>query len=315
MPHGHVGRIVKALVANARATGWQGWVRDSIVIASRETLPIEDLLSEATGERELLFSLSPGTPGTFQKLTVQVMRSDGSILGYMKMPMTASADERLRHEAAVVRDLDSYEELRPHIPRLIFAGSLQGRYVIFQSALQGSRGPLCYDSLHENFLKRLHSGQYEAGLGNALLKKQPSNGTGWCVEWEQSGNSSDERPSELRRVNSTAGKSLAGLRMAISRLGICASIMRPSTIRLGISFLSHALVVGPVSFYDPDGMPSQNPARSRIGSGRTQGKPELIFAIPPEHSAAVLGGSGEGPVIRYREEQLLRFMSTNDHAS
>src|ERR1700719_4325068 len=95
MPHGPVSRIVKMLIVKARATGWHGWVRDTVVVASRLALPVEALLSAVTEEKKFVLSLSPGTPGAFQKLTVQVMRTDGSILGYLKLPMTDAASKRL----------------------------------------------------------------------------------------------------------------------------------------------------------------------------------------------------------------------------
>ena len=171
MPYGNAARILKALVVQARATGWQGWVRDSLVIASREALPIETLLTNLTGEKELFLSLSPGTPGAAQKLTVQVMRPEGSILGYVKMPMTEAAGDRLRHEAAIVRDLHSYPELRSHIPRLLFAGLLQGRYVVFQSALEGNMGPRRFTPLHETFLERLHRCRFEQRPGERIVEE------------------------------------------------------------------------------------------------------------------------------------------------
>lgn len=171
MPRRYLGRMVKALISRARAAGWEDWVRDSIVIVSRTALPIETLLSAATGEREIALSLAPGTPGAFQKLTVQVMRPDGSILGYMKLPMTEVAGERLRHEATIVRDLCAYPELRPHIPRVIFAGPLQGRYVVFQSALDGEAAPQHYAHLHERFLDKLHGCRPERRSGLHVVEE------------------------------------------------------------------------------------------------------------------------------------------------
>ena len=192
MPQGLLGRIVKSLVAQALTLGWSGWVRDTVVIASRVALPVEKLLSETTGERELVLSLSPGTPGTFQKLTIQVMRLDGTILGYMKMPMTEAAGQRLRHEATIVRDLYLYPELRPHIPRLIFAGLLEDRYVLFQSALDGKPGPLRYTPVHEQFLDRLHGCRSERRAGLHIVEE-----TG--LKWERIAGRMGQKWQELGR--------------------------------------------------------------------------------------------------------------------
>ena len=182
MPHGHVGRLVKALIVQARATGWQGWVRDTAMIASTKPLPIEKLLCEVTGEKQIFLSLSPGTPGAYQKLTVQAMRHDGSILGYLKLPMTMAADARLRNEAAVVEELFTYPELRAHIPRLLFAGSLQGRYAVLQSPLEGKEGPRKYDPLHELFLERLHRCRFELRSGSHLVDETAAKWNGQATK-------------------------------------------------------------------------------------------------------------------------------------
>jgi hypothetical protein len=316
MPHGHVGRIVKALVVHARATGWQGWVRDSIVIASRETLPIEDLLSKVTGERELLLSLSPGTPGTFQKLTVQVMRSDGSILGYLKMPMTASADERLRNEAAVVRDLDSYAELRPHIPRLIFAGSLQGRYVVFQSALQGSRGPLCYASLHEKFLRRLHSCRSERRPGQRIIEET-------AHEWHHVASRMGATWQELGR------KALGVAERELDRreivCGIAHGDFAPWNMRIDDGTLrlfdwESASYHTPL-LWDQFHFMTQTECLLKVRYGRESAvdvrkENRSLYLLYLLNTAGRYWEEGaKDPVIRYREEQLLRFMSINDQTS
>ena len=136
-PYSRATRLMKALIVRIRATGWEGWVRHSILVASRTPLPIEKLASEVTGEKHLTFAFSLGTPGSVQKLTVQVMRADGAILGYLKLPLKSGAEQRLRHEAEVLQKLHKFPKLRPHIPRLLFAGSWDGRFVVFQSAIEG----------------------------------------------------------------------------------------------------------------------------------------------------------------------------------
>jgi hypothetical protein len=313
MPHGHVGRIVKALVVHARATGWQGWARDSIVIGSRETLPIENLLTQATGEKELLLSLSPGTPGTFQKLTVQVMRSDGSILGYMKMPMTASADERLRHEATVVRDLDSYEELRPHIPRLIFAGPLQGRYVVFQSALEGTGGPLRYASPHEKFLKRLHSCRFERRPGQRVVEETARKWNRVALrmgtKWQGLG----------RKALGVAERELDGREVVC---GIAHGDFAPWNMRIEDGTLrlfdwESATYHAPL-LWDQFHFMTQTECLLKIRHDR-----ESVADVRKENRSSYLlyllntvgqywEEAAQDAVIRYREEQLLRFASLDE---
>src|SRR5271156_1054698 len=316
MPHGHVGRIVKALVVHARATGWQGWVRDSVVVASRQSLPIEDLLTEATGEAELVLSLSPGTPGTFQKLTVQVMRSNGSILGYLKMPMTESADERLRHEAAVVRDLDSYQELRPHIPRLIFAGLLQGRYVILQSPLEGKGGPLRYASLHERFLERLHSCRSERRPGLRIVeetgRKWNRVAVGMGTKWQELG----------RKALGVAARELGGKEVVC---GIAHGDFAPWNMRIDDGNLrlfdwESASYHAPL-LWDQFHFMTQTECllkvrheRGKLADGRKKNR-SLYLLYLLDTLARYWTESAQDAVIRYREEQLMRYISIDDQAA
>jgi hypothetical protein len=161
---------MKAITVKLRKTAWQGWVGDSVLVASRTALPIESLVSDITGESELIFSLSLGTPGTFQKLTVQVMKSDGSILGYMKMPLTDGARQRLRHEGTFLRKLSGFPKLQAHIPRLLFAGSWRGNDIVFQSALEGETGPVSFTQLHEDFLQKLQSCQPSISPAETVIR-------------------------------------------------------------------------------------------------------------------------------------------------
>jgi len=170
-PYSRATRLMKALIVRIRATGWEGWVRHSILVASRTPLPIEKLASEVTGEKHLTFAFSLGTPGSVQKLTVQVMRADGAILGYLKLPLKSGAEQRLRHEAEVLQKLHKFPKLRPHIPRLLFAGSWDGRFVVFQSAIEGEAGPVRMTQDHETFLEVLRNCEPAMATGRRLVQR------------------------------------------------------------------------------------------------------------------------------------------------
>ena len=170
-PYSRATRLMKALVVRVRATGWEGWVRHSVLMAARTPLPIEILAMEVSGERHLTFAVSVGTPGPVQKLTVQVMRTDGKILGYLKMPLKSGAEQRLRHEADTMEKLQRFAKLRAHIPRLLFAGSWEGRFVVFQSAIEGEAGPVHMTERHEEFLKILQDCEPAMVPGRRLVQK------------------------------------------------------------------------------------------------------------------------------------------------
>jgi hypothetical protein len=155
-PYSPLTRLLKALVVGARATGWNVWARRNVLVAARAPLALEKLAIEVTGEKHVTFAFSIGTPTSVQKLTVQLMDSAGAILGYMKMPLKSSAEPRLRHEADVLQKLHSFPQLRAHIPNVLFAGDSDGRYVLFQSAINGKAGPVRWTHHHEEFLNTLH---------------------------------------------------------------------------------------------------------------------------------------------------------------
>jgi hypothetical protein len=316
MPHGHVGRIVKALIVQARATGWYGWMHDTVVIASRAALPIETVLRGATGEREFALSLSPGTPGVFQKLTVQVMRPDGSILGYMKLPMTEAADERLRHEATMVRNLYSYSELRPHIPRLIFAGLLEGRYVVFQSALDGKAVPPRYAPLHESFLERLHSCRSERRPGLQLVEET---GQKWNRIEGRMGRKWQELGREALRI---AARELDGREVSY---GIAHGDFAPWNMRMDDGDLRlfdwESASWNTPLLWDKFHFMTQTECLLKTRHGREsatdgRGKNRSLYLLYLLNSAGQYWEEGaQDVVIRYREEQLLRFMSMDGRAA
>ncbi len=178
-PFSLVARLAKAAVLQMNAIGWQGWARDRVLVASGKPLPIENLVSRITGEKHLTFSLSLGSPGVFQKLTVQVMRNDGEILGYLKMSLTEAARDRLHHEAKTLQKLSAFPQLRRRIPGLLYAGNWNETYVLFQTPLAGKAGPVCFTKLHTEFLGALHSCKPAVLPGKVLVEEV-------ARKWEES---------------------------------------------------------------------------------------------------------------------------------
>jgi hypothetical protein len=186
-PYSPLTRLLKALVVGARATGWNGWARSNVLVAARAPLALEKLATEVTGEKNVTFAFSVGTPSSVQKLTVQLMDPQGAILGYMKMPLKLAAEPRLRHEAEALQKLRTFPQLRPHIPTVLFAGDWAGRYVLFQSAITGKGGPTRWTHHHDEFLNTLHGCAPTMLPGRKLIQRitqrwnqiAPRLGTNW----------------------------------------------------------------------------------------------------------------------------------------
>jgi len=122
-PYTPLARLLKGVTLACLRAGWRGRRRNRIRVTAPGPLPLDRLVTEVTGERRPLFALALGTGGRFRKLTAQVMRPDGEILGYIKFPLSAVAGRRIRHEAAMLEALGRHAALRPHLPRVLHSPS------------------------------------------------------------------------------------------------------------------------------------------------------------------------------------------------
>jgi hypothetical protein len=174
MPFSTKARIWKHLIVRLMAAGMLGWLR-GLVIASKEQLPLERLVTEITREKRATLACSLGIAGPFKKMTVQVMSPTGQTLGYIKVPLGDKAHNRLRHEAAMLEKLQRFPALRPHLPHPLYAGFWDGSYVLFQSPLTGDPGPTRFTQLHENFLQTLQSCHRVCHSGRSLIQSVADN--------------------------------------------------------------------------------------------------------------------------------------------
>lgn len=149
-PYAFGARLRKSLLAQIVKTGWSGWAMHSLNVG--EPLGLKALVTNVTGERNLAFAMALGNPGKYRKLTIQVMRSGGKTLGYIKLGMTKPASDRVHEEGKI---LEGFAALRPHIPRVIYDGEWQNSYMLFQSPLEGRAGPADLSAVHVEFLQKL----------------------------------------------------------------------------------------------------------------------------------------------------------------
>jgi hypothetical protein len=201
LPHRWAPRMLKNAVISMAKLGCVGWLRSRVLLASKGPFRLELLVHAVTGEQHPIFALSFGRQAAVRKLTVQVMRppaangisrwrrqTEHDILGYIKLPLTELANERVRHEAATLERLWNFPPLRKHIPRLLYAGKWEDTYVLFQSPLEGHIGPISLVGMHKEFLHALWSVQRVEKPGKRLIQKvaakwekaAPLLGGGWA---------------------------------------------------------------------------------------------------------------------------------------
>lgn len=154
-PHKSMARLLKKTLIGVTQRGWTNWFGPEILVATKGRSALEGLVDAVAAEPTPVFALSVGRQAAVRKLTVQVMRQNGDILGYIKLPLTEAATERVRNEASVLERLGTFPSLRPHIPRLLYAGNCNGTYVLFQGALQGTRGPTTLSAMHRSLLAKM----------------------------------------------------------------------------------------------------------------------------------------------------------------
>lgn len=171
LPQKWVPRALKNVLVRMIRMGWDGWSRSEILIASRGPLPLELLTTAITHEDNPTFALSFGRRLAVRKLSVQVMRADGEILGYMKLLLVEAATGRVRNEAMALKQLWNFPTLRPHIPQLMHAGAWNGSYILFQSALPGELGPASFTEMHQEFLQTLGKINRIERTGQSLIEE------------------------------------------------------------------------------------------------------------------------------------------------
>jgi hypothetical protein len=169
LPHTWATRTMKSLLIGMIKMGWKGRLGSRVLVASQGPSALEVLVRAVTEEPQPVFALMLGRLPAVRKLTVQVMRSQGDVLGYIKLPLTDAATQRVRNEATILERLWNFPALRPHIPRLLYAGNWNDTYVLFQSSLEGKVGPMSFDGLHEKFLNTLRNVHSVEKFGQGLI--------------------------------------------------------------------------------------------------------------------------------------------------
>jgi hypothetical protein len=204
-PYAPSARLLKAMFLRVVKAGWEGWGCRQLLVASKGLLPLEAMVRNVTGEPELTFAMSLGFGGKLRKLTVQVMRPDGEIMGYIKFPLTEAATERVRHEAAILERLWNFAPLRQHIPKVLYASEWADGFLLFQSTGPCRPGPVEFGRLHEAFQRTLWGVYGVEKPGRTLVEEV-------AARWQKSVSLIDAELWELgKRALERASRELDGL--------------------------------------------------------------------------------------------------------
>jgi hypothetical protein len=87
---------------------------------------------------DLHYAIFAGTEGSHRKVTVQVMKDNGSILGYIKVSCSETIDRLLENETDALRYLGTLQIERGSFPQVIHYGEVNGTRVLVLDTLKGS---------------------------------------------------------------------------------------------------------------------------------------------------------------------------------
>ena len=147
-PYARKGHLLKTSLEASLRLG----VAPTLAISGdgRLTRFVQDVL----GIDDPRFTVSLGAPGRFRKATVQIDDAGGA-RGFLKIPLTDDASQRIENEAGILRRLASVPALRPFLPEVLYAGCFDGRLVLLERAVGGKPGEARLSTDHQNFLDEL----------------------------------------------------------------------------------------------------------------------------------------------------------------
>jgi len=153
----HVKKAVARMLAKLRVPGWY---RDEIIIACRETPPLEAKIGGLFPGHTIRLALSSGAPepAINRKPSASVIDSSGDVLAFVKIAASKVSREIVEHEAEILAGL-ALRDVKVTTPRLLFAGEVDGRYVAVQSPLPGAPATAALTPQHKSFLAALRGAE------------------------------------------------------------------------------------------------------------------------------------------------------------
>ncbi len=130
---------------------------------------------------DLHYAFFTGTEGCHRKVTVQVMNSDGDILGYIKVSDSEDVDSLLTNETEILEDLWRLDVRNGLFPGVLYHGSMKGVNILVLDTLKSAHskyGSKLSDShidfLSEIFVKTSKVMEYRQSEFAGELRKRAS---------------------------------------------------------------------------------------------------------------------------------------------
>jgi hypothetical protein len=127
------------------------WARPSLYISGQPAI------ASAFARDDLYFAYFTGTDSPHRKAAVQVMDSEGGILGYAKVSRNPAVKELIRHEGAMLGKVKELDLQTAIIPTVLYAGPMADAEVLVTDTLKTNRTrtTLVFTPAHRAFLDEL----------------------------------------------------------------------------------------------------------------------------------------------------------------
>lgn len=147
-PQRPVGRIVVWLARMGFSIGER--------VELLEEPEIRGTLGKIVG-KEVSIALWVAPPGAYQKLTVQLIGNDGTILAYAKFAQKPLAIKSLEREYHTLKLLEGQSQIKDQIPKVIAWIPWRSGFVLLLTPGPSLPGPNKFGRHHEQFLESLQS--------------------------------------------------------------------------------------------------------------------------------------------------------------
>jgi hypothetical protein len=163
-------KTAKVALQVAAAVGALPRITKSLSISGNSGSSLFDKAAQVTGCSDAVFAVTFGTRSGYRKLTVSVMRPDGTPVAFVKVSMTQAATFRIQHEGEMLEAL-SQTVFSPFIPRVLFRGEWDGQTALCVSAGPAEAAPTRFGVRHRALLETLWSVRLTVRDGEALVSE------------------------------------------------------------------------------------------------------------------------------------------------
>lgn len=166
-------RAAKFLLQGVAAVGVLPMFARMLEVSGNRGESLFDKVAQLTGERDVSYAVSFGTPSGYRKLTITAMSQSGEPLAFVKVPMTKAATARIEHEGETLKLL-SRTLMSNHVPTVLFMGEWNEYTVLCISAGPAKASSVRFDGRHRSFLEHLWNVQSTFRDGAELVSEVTS---------------------------------------------------------------------------------------------------------------------------------------------